>query len=151
MYILYCYHSHILYLSTTKTKWCGRLMDVSWCAIVLLLVFIVSYICWLAYWNYKAWQNVRDDKEKAEKGLSHCRTPEEELLNDAWLGGIGGYWALSRFDHKTTKKYFMTEYSRRTESCVIGHIFVAVIVALLAICGGLEMACELLQHHPSRF
>ena len=86
---------------------------------------------------------MRDDKEKAERHV--YRTPEEKLLNDAWLGGIGGYWALSRFDHKTTKKYFMTEYSRRTEYCVMGHILVAVIVALLAICGGLEMACELLR------
>lgn len=121
-----------------------RLMDVSCCAILLVLV-----ICWIAYWNVTAWQNVRDDKEKAEKRI--YRTPEKDLLKDAWLGGIGGYLALLYFHHKTrtAKEDFKNEYCRRTTCCVIGHILVAVIVALLAVCGGLEMACELLHSNIS--
>ena len=90
---------------------------------------------------------MRDDKEKAER--HDYRTPEQELLCDAWLGGIGGYLALLYFHHKTHRKKedFKDKYWHRTEYCVMGHILVAVIVALLAICGGLEMACGLLRNN----
>lgn len=98
---------------------------------VPVLVLVVVFICWVIYWNDIAWQKVRDDKKKAERGL--YRIPEEELLNDAWLGGIGGLLALFFCKHKTrtTKQKFMKEYRRRATLCFIGHIIAAIVIFLL--------------------
>ena len=62
----------------------------------LLAVFV--------YLNCRAWQRIKTDEDIAERygRAARNRIPEEDLLDDAWLGGIGGVLAMCRYHHKTS-------------------------------------------------
>ena len=78
------------------------------------MVAAAAIFVFLICFNIRAFSNVLDDKRKAERRVS--RTPERDLLWDAWLGGIGGLLALHIFHHKTAeeKRDFMETYIGRT-------------------------------------
>ena len=95
-----------------------------------MLTAAAAIFVFLICFNIRAFSNVLDDKRKAVKRDS--RTPERDLLWDAWLGGIGGLLALHIFHHKTAeeKRDFMEEYSRRTlRSLLVQAAIFAVIAA----------------------
>ena len=101
-------------------------------ALVLLtlgLLLFLTIIC-VIYFNCRAWRNIREDKKKATEKRFWERTPENTLLDDAFLGGIGGLLAMEWFHHKTApdKSDFRRKYQYR---CLCGSILQLIVIAVL--------------------
>ena len=90
---------------------------------------ILVFLLFLAWCNYCAYVNVREDKRKAAMGM--YRTPENSLKGDAWLGGIGGLMALKKFNHKARKLDFMESYRKRTCIGLVVSLQALIIVVIV--------------------
>ena len=75
--------------------------------------------------NQRAARRIKADKDLAGLWVN-VRIPENDLLDDAWLGGIGGLWAMQQYNHKTLKREFFDEYKRRAKVCAL--VFEAILL-----------------------
>ena len=110
-------------------------------ALVPLLFFFIFGIIGVIYCNARAWINIRKDKEKAEAG--EYRIPEDELLSDAFCGGIGGLLAMERFHHKTAykKRDFRKKYQHR---CLYGSVLQLIVIVVLIM--GIDLLFMMRNH-----
>ena len=100
-------------------------------ALTLLLV-LCSFLKILIYTNLKAWSNLSKDKAiamKNKKWGDKNRTPERDLLSDAWFGGPLGLVAILLKRHKIRKPLFLLHYCSR---CSVG-VFISLPALLILV------------------
>jgi uncharacterized membrane protein YsdA (DUF1294 family) len=80
------------------------------------LSLLGSFLCFLKFLadaNLRAWSNIRKDKALARRRRA-SRTPESELLGNAWFGGPCGLLAMVVEWHKVRKPLFVGGYLCRS-------------------------------------
>ena len=80
-------------------------------SLVIAASLLGSYFCFVKFLinaNLKAWSIMSKDKVAAIKNKT--RTPEKELLCDAWFGGPCGVVAMRKNRHKVRKCEFLLHY-----------------------------------------